>query len=108
MGQIPTLPRRDPCHSTHVKGLGQYDVATGVETPRITVSLATGIPEERCWRINLGYIDPATIDPKEWQGRESEGVLVVPRAGEMLYRLKEESNAASSPTLKQAFPGASS
>jgi hypothetical protein len=24
----------------------------------------------------------------EWMGREAEGVLVVPRAGEMLYRLK--------------------
>ncbi len=73
-------------HSTHVKGLGRYDAATGIETPRINVSLATGIPRERCRRINLGFIDPRTIDLREWEGRESEGVLVVPRAGEMLYR----------------------
>jgi nickel-dependent lactate racemase len=76
-------------HSTHVKGLGRYDAATGIETPRITVTLATGIPPERCKRINLGYLDPQTIDVREWQGREGEGVLVVPRAGEMLYRVRE-------------------
>ncbi len=75
-------------HSTHVKGLGRYDASTGVETPRIQVTLATGIPAERCRRINLGYLDPATVDLGEWTGRENEGILVVPRAGEMLYRVK--------------------
>jgi nickel-dependent lactate racemase len=76
-------------HSTHVKGLGEYDTATNVETPRIRVTLATGISEERCRRINLGYLDPASIKIEEWRKRESEGVLVVPRAGEILYRLKQ-------------------
>ncbi|HEY3380685.1 MAG TPA: lactate racemase domain-containing protein [Vicinamibacterales bacterium] len=76
-------------HSTHVKGLGRYDVATGIETPRVQVTLATGIPEERCRRINLGYCDPAGIRLEDWTGREDEGVLVVPRAGEMLYRVKQ-------------------
>ncbi len=75
-------------HSTHVKGQGTYDAATGVETPRVTVTLATGISAERCKRINLGYRDPASIDVAAWQRREDAGVLVVPRAGEMLYRLK--------------------
>jgi hypothetical protein len=75
-------------HSTHVKGLGAYDAATGIETPRISVTLATGIPRERCRRINLGYLDPKTVDLRAWRGREDEGVLVVPRAGEMLYRVK--------------------
>jgi nickel-dependent lactate racemase len=81
-------------HSTHVKGLGRYDAATGVETPRVQVTLATGIPEERCRRINLGYRDPKTIDVAKWMGRESEGILVVPRAGEMLYRLSSTRAAA--------------
>jgi hypothetical protein len=75
-------------HSTHVKGQGRYDVATGVETPRVSVTLATGISEERCRRINLGYRDPASIDVAAWTARKDEGVMVVPRAGEMLYRLK--------------------
>ena len=75
-------------HSTHLKGLGSYDAETGVETPRIKVTLATGIPEERCKRINLGYLDPQTIKPEEWKGLEAEGILYVPRAGELLYRVK--------------------
>jgi nickel-dependent lactate racemase len=75
-------------HSTHVKGLGRYDPATGIETPRISVTLATGIPEERCRRINLGYLDPASLDVADWQRRAGDGTVVVPRAGEMLYRLK--------------------
>lgn len=75
-------------HSTHVKGLGQYDTKTGIETSRIRVTLATGISAEHCQRINLGYLDPSEIDMNDWQGRESEGVKVVERAGEMLYRVK--------------------
>jgi hypothetical protein len=77
-------------HSTHVKGLGKYDAATRVETPRVQVALATGIPEERCRRINLGYLDPKTLNVREWQDRESEGILVEPRAGEVLYRVRPE------------------
>ncbi|MBN2390156.1 MAG: DUF2088 domain-containing protein [Anaerolineae bacterium] len=76
-------------HSTHVSGMGEYDAATGVETRRIKVTLATGVPKERCEKINLGYIDPASIDLDAWKDREDEGILLVPRAGEMLYRLKE-------------------
>ncbi len=82
-------------HSTHVKGLGTYDAAAGVERPRIQVTLATGIPEERCRRINLGYLDPASIRVEEWKGREADGVIVVPRAGEMLYRLAPAATGAS-------------
>jgi nickel-dependent lactate racemase len=75
-------------HSTLLKGTGTYE--NGVEKPRINVVLATGIPKERCERVNLGYMDPASIRLEEWVGREDEGILVVPRAGELLYRLKGE------------------
>jgi nickel-dependent lactate racemase len=81
-------------HSTHLKGIGSYDAETGVETPRIKVTLATKISEERCRRVNLGYLDPETIDLEEWKGRENEGVLLVPKAGEMLYRLKPKAAIA--------------
>jgi nickel-dependent lactate racemase len=74
-------------HSTHVKGTGSYNAASGIEAPRIQVTLATGIPEERCRRINLGYRDYREIDPAAWEGREDNGKLLVPHAGEMLYRL---------------------
>ena len=73
-------------HSTHLRGIGTFD--DGIERPRIRVTLATRIPRERCERLNLGYLDPDTIDLDDWRGRENEGLLLVPKAGEMLYRLK--------------------
>jgi nickel-dependent lactate racemase len=81
-------------HSTHVKGLGTFDRERMIETPRIHVTLATGIPEERCRRINLGYLDPAGIRFDEWRDREQEGILLVPRAGEMLYRVAQGQRVA--------------
>jgi len=78
-----------PAHSTHLKGKGEYDAQTNMETPRIRVTLATGIPEEHCRRINLGYLDPATVHPEDWRARADW--LVVPRGGEMLYRLRSTS-----------------
>ena len=74
-------------HATHVKGLGSFDPATGIERSRIRVTLATGIPEARCRMVNLGYRDPATIDIKTWASETPGRSLVVPRAGEMLYRV---------------------
>ena len=56
------------------------------------MTLATGIPEARCRQINLGYLDPSTVDVEAWAGREAEGVLLVRRAGEMLYRVRQRSS----------------
>jgi len=75
-------------HSTHLRGDGTYNAVTGQESPRIRVSLATGISEDRCHQVNLGYRDPASIDPGEWQKNAGSSTLVVPKAGELLYRLK--------------------
>jgi nickel-dependent lactate racemase len=74
-------------HSTHVKGLGTFDAASGVETPRIQVTLATGIPRERCNRVNLGHMDPQDVDVDRARSEWGEDGLVVPRAGELLYRV---------------------
>jgi nickel-dependent lactate racemase len=83
--EFPDIGRGVIAHSTHVKGIGTYK--DGVETPRVKVVLATGIPKERCEKINLGYMDPAEINIADYEGREDEGVLVVHHAGEQLYRL---------------------
>ncbi len=74
-------------HSTHVKGLGTYDARQDIESPRITVTLATGISRERCNRINLAYRDPAAIDFAEWSPDDDGGSRLVPRAGELLFRV---------------------
>ncbi len=81
-------------HSTHVRGIGSFD--GGVERCRIQVTLATGIPEEICKKINLGYRDPASIRKEDFEGKEEEGILFVPKAGEMLYHLEERPSWAAS------------
>ena len=84
--RFASVPGVIKAHSTHVKGAGSYDASHGAEHPRIQVTLATGISAERCQRVNLGYMDPRSIDPTTWEGREEEGLVVIRNAGETLYR----------------------
>ena len=75
-------------HSTHLRGLGEFDPQTKEERPRINVTLATAISKERCRSVNLNYLDPDSINLDEWEGREDEGILLVRQAGEILYRIR--------------------
>jgi len=88
MHRFSGVPRGVMAHSTHVKGRGAYEA--GVERPRITVTLATGIGEEQCRALNLGYRDHRTIDAQRWMDRKRDGFLHVPKAGETLYRLNPD------------------
>ncbi|MBM3190338.1 MAG: DUF2088 domain-containing protein, partial [Chloroflexi bacterium] len=72
MDRFADVSRAAMAHSALVKGQGTFE--NGVERPRIRVVLATGIPKERCDRIGLGYMDPATINVEAWKGREDEGI----------------------------------
>jgi nickel-dependent lactate racemase len=72
-------------HSTHLRGAGTYDEGDG-ERLRVTVTLATGIHEEQVRAVNLDYLDPAAVDPEAWAA--DPDTLVVPRAGEDLFRLR--------------------
>jgi lactate racemase len=74
-------------HSTHVHGIGTYE--NGVEKSRARVTLATRLSPEICQRINFGYRNPGEIRIEDYANREDEGVLLVPKAGEMLFRLRE-------------------
>jgi lactate racemase len=85
MDQVRDIPRGVLAHSTHVRGSGTY--AGGVERPDVEVILATAIPEATCRRINLGYLDPASIRLDDYRHREADGILFVDHAGEILYRL---------------------
>jgi nickel-dependent lactate racemase len=75
----------DLAHSTHLRGVGTYDAVHG-ECDRVTVTLATGIPEEQTRAVNLDYLDPGGIDPEAWAADPE--TLVVPDAGEDLFRLR--------------------
>jgi len=80
------LPWGVLAHSTHVRGLGVFE--NGVEKCRAQVTLASQIHPETCARLNLGYRDPASISLSDFADREAEGILLVPKAGEMLFQLK--------------------
>ena len=84
--KFKNLPWGVLAHSTHVRGIGTFE--NGIEKCRATVTLASQIPEESCHRINLNYRDPKTIRVEDFANREDEGVLLVPKAGEMLYQLE--------------------
>lgn len=74
-------------HSTHLRGSGVLE--NGVEKPNIKVTLASKIPPENCEQLNLEYMNPDNIKIDQWKNRESEGILYVPRAGEILYRVRK-------------------
>jgi nickel-dependent lactate racemase len=74
-------------HSTHLRGSGVME--GGKERPNVRVTLSSRISAEDCAKLNLGYLDPAKVNTDEWINREEEGILYVPKAGEMLYRLRE-------------------
>jgi nickel-dependent lactate racemase len=70
-------------HSTHLRGAGTWSARDG-ERSRVAVTLATGIPPEVVRRANLGYRDPATVSLDEFAA--DPATLVVPQAGEVLFR----------------------
>ena len=86
-------------HSTHVRGSGVME--NGVEKPNVRVTLASKISAEDCARLNLGYLDPAKVNLDEWKDREDEGILYVPRAGEMLIPSEKSLEARPSVNLER-------
>ncbi|GAA4689573.1 lactate racemase domain-containing protein [Phytohabitans rumicis] len=70
-------------HSTHLRGAGTWTAEDG-ERNRVTVTLATGIPEDVVRGANLDYLEPSTVDVSATDPH----TLVVPQAGEVLFRLR--------------------
>jgi hypothetical protein len=75
-------------HSTHFRGIGTFESGVGKCSARVT--LATAIPESVCKRIHSDSCDSRTINPWNDINRENKGVLLVPKAGEMLFHLKKQ------------------
>ncbi len=72
-------------HSTHLRGAGTYDEVEG-ERCRVDVTLVTSIPEEKVRGANLGYLAVADFDLAAYEADPE--TLVVPNAGETLFRLR--------------------
>ncbi len=87
LARFAHVPRGVIAHSTHVRGIGDYE--NGVEKCRVRVTLATGLSKDLCDEISLGYRDWREIRVEDYANREDEGILHVPKAGEMLYHLRQ-------------------
>jgi nickel-dependent lactate racemase len=85
-------PWGDLAHSTHLRGQGTWNRQHG-EVNRVTVTLATGIPEDVVRSVNLNYLDPATVDIAAYEA--DPDTFVEPHAGEVLYRLRPGAESAS-------------
>jgi len=84
--RFKNIPLGVLAHSTHLRGSGTME--NGIERPNVHVTLASKISAEDCAKLNLGYLDPLKINVDKWKDREGEGVLYVPKAGEILFRMK--------------------
>jgi nickel-dependent lactate racemase len=85
--RFKNIPLGVLAHSTHLRGSGVME--NGIEKPNVRVTLSSKISAEDCAKLNLGYLDPASIKLEDWTNRENEGILYVPKAGEMLYRVRQ-------------------
>lgn len=71
-------------HLAHVAYAGRID-AEGKIVPRYQITMASGLDEETCRRVNLGYIDYRTFDYESL--RADPDTLVVADAGRDLYQV---------------------
>ncbi|HET9399483.1 MAG TPA: lactate racemase domain-containing protein [Candidatus Acidoferrales bacterium] len=69
-------------HLAHVSYAGARN-SQGRVTPRFSITLATGIPEDVCRRVKLGYRDWRAVDRREFE--LDPDALVVENAGRDLY-----------------------
>ena len=69
-------------HLAHVSFAGHRD-ALGNIGPRYRITMATGISEEICRKVNLGFLDYRTFDVKTYQS--DPDTLIVEDAGRDLY-----------------------
>lgn len=69
-------------HLAHVAYAGEKG-ADGVVVPRYQITLAANLPETTCRRVNLGYLDMRTFNPRTF--RDDPDTLTVESAGRDLY-----------------------
>jgi len=86
LGVSPEL-RENLCiaaHLAHVAYAGRLD-EQGHVVPRYQITMASGLDEETCRRVNLGYLDYRTLDYDAM--RSDTNTLVVADAGRDLYQV---------------------
>ena len=77
-------------HLAHVAYAGRLD-EEGKVVPRYRITMATGLDEETCRRVNLGYLDHRTFDYEAL--RSDPDTLIVKDAGRDLYQPQKAQNS---------------
>ena len=70
-------------HLAHVAYAGRLD-SEGKLVPRYRITMASGLDEETCRRVNLGYLDYGSLDLERM--RSDPDTLIVADAGRDLYQ----------------------
>jgi nickel-dependent lactate racemase len=71
-------------HLAHVSYAGRVD-EDGKVVPRYRITMATGLDEATCHRVNLGYLDHRSFDIDSYQN--DPDTLIVANAGRDLYKV---------------------
>jgi nickel-dependent lactate racemase len=72
-------------HLAHVSYAGRQD-ENGQIVPRYRITMASGLDEATCKRVNLGYLDYRSFDPDSL--RDDAETLIVENAGRDLYKVQ--------------------
>ena len=73
-------------HLAHVAYAGRID-AEGRIVPRYKITMASGLDEETCRRVNLGWIDYRSFKPIA-----DDDTLIVENAGRDLYQAADNTD----------------
>jgi len=81
----PEFSKNIAAHMINVRGTGRYDINSGKEEFAFKVTLATGISQDICESVGLGYRNPDSIHQKDFIG---PGKLWIENGGKYLYKIR--------------------
>jgi len=80
----PDFSKNIAAHVINVRGAGSLDVNSGKEEFNFKVTLATGISQDICESVGLGYRSPDSIHKKDFMGKAK---LWIENGGKYLFKI---------------------
>ena len=81
----PDFSKNIAAHVINVRGAGSLNVNSGKEEFNFKVTLATGISQDICESVGLGYRNPDSIHKEDFMGKAK---LWIENGGKYLYKIK--------------------